>query len=102
MKKYEFNSYIGDDNEQYACASHAHMFTQLEIFKYEILVSGMSTVNSLGRHQWLYHSIYVWLMTVLSSSYGIITDHTINAPGHVKNVVDGLNLTDKRYLKGEI
>ena len=40
-------------------------------------------------------------MTVLSYSYGIITDNAIDAPGHVKNVIDGLNATDKRYLKGE-
>ena len=26
----------------------------------------------------------------------------INAPGHVKNVVDGLNITDKRYLEEQI
>ena len=38
-------------------------------------------------------------MTVLSSSYGIIMDHAINAPGHGKNVVDGINTTDKPYLK---
>ena len=41
-------------------------------------------------------------MTMLSSSYGIITDHAINAPGHGNNVVDGLNATEKRYLKGEM
>ena len=41
-------------------------------------------------------------MTVLSYSYGIIMDCTINAPGHGNNVVDGLNAMDKRYLKGEI
>ena len=38
-------------------------------------------------------------MIVLSSSYGIIMDISINAPGHGKNVVDRLNATDKRYLK---
>ena len=39
-------------------------------------------------------------MNVLSSSYGIIMDRVINAPGHGKNVLDGLNATYKRYLKG--
>ena len=29
-------------------------------------------------------------------------DRTINAPGHGNNVVDGLNATGKRYLKGEM
>ena len=41
-------------------------------------------------------------MTVLSSSYGIIMDSAMNAPGRGKNAVDGLNATDKRYLKGEM
>ena len=39
-------------------------------------------------------------MTVLSCSYGIIMDHAINAPVNGKNICDGLNVTDKRYLKG--
>ena len=40
-------------------------------------------------------------MTVLSSSYGIIMDFAINVPGHGNNFVDGLNATDKKYLKGK-
>ena len=36
---------------------------------------------------------------MLSSSFGIITDHAINATGHGYNVVDGLNETQKSYLK---
>ena len=36
---------------------------------------------------------------MLSSWYGIIIDSAINAPGHGNNVVDGMNATDKRYLK---
>ena len=35
----------------------------------------------------------IYLTTVFSSSYGIITDRTINAPGHGNNAVDGLNAT---------
>ena len=44
----------------------------------------------------------VYLMTVLSSLYVIIMDHAIKTPGHGNNVFDGLNDTDKRYLKGKI
>ena len=40
-----------------------------------------------------------YLMTVLSSSYDIIMDRAINAPGYVNNVVDGINATEKRHLK---
>ena len=41
-------------------------------------------------------------MTVLSSSCAIIMDRATNAPGHTNNVIDGLNTTEKYYLKGEI
>ena len=41
-----------------------------------------------------------YLMTVLSYSYDIIMDRSINAPGHGKNFVYGLNTMGKRYLKG--
>ena len=39
---------------------------------------------------------------MLSYSYGIIMDSTINVPCHGKNVVDGNNATDKRFLKGKM
>ena len=45
------------------------------------------------------YALDIFLMTVLSSSYGTITDFEINAPGYLKNVVDGINTMDKRYVK---
>ena len=44
----------------------------------------------------------IYLMTMLSSSYDIITDCAINAPGHIKNVVDVINTTEKHYLKEQM
>ena len=44
--------------------------------------------------------LWIYLMTVLSSANGIVMDHTINAPGHTQNFVDGINATDEQYLKG--
>ena len=41
-------------------------------------------------------------MTVLSYSYGIIMDRSINAPGHRNNVVDVLNAIDKPFLKEQM
>ena len=37
-------------------------------------------------------------MSVMSQCYSIITDWGISAPGHGKEVVDGLNDVDKRYI----
>ena len=42
----------------------------------------------------------IYLITVLSSLYGIIMDRSINSHGHINIVVDGINATDKHYLKG--
>ena len=44
----------------------------------------------------------IYLITVISSSYGIIMYCAINAPGHGKNVADGLNAIEKRYLKEQM
>ena len=68
------------------------------------LVSGMSTVwedtdDSANQYRC---ALDIYLTTVLSYSYGIIMDSKVNAPGHGKNVVNGLNSTYKRYLKGEM
>ena len=69
-----------------------------------ILVSGISIVwedtNICSKEYRC--DLDIFIMNVLSSSYGIITDRAINPPGHGKNVVDGLNATYKRYLKGEM
>ena len=99
----EFHSYISNDNEKDVCNSHAHMVhllkTSLESGR---LVSGMSTVweGTDGGSKQYRCAFVLYLMTVLSYSYGIILDQAIDAPGHGKNVVDGLNATYKRYLKG--
>ena len=37
-------------------------------------------------------------MSVMSQCYSIIIDQGISAPGHGKDVVDGLNDVDKRYI----
>ena len=44
----------------------------------------------------------IYLMTMVSASYGILMYHAINVPGNGNNFVDGLNATDKRYLKEQM
>ena len=96
MKKSEFHSYIGDENEQDACDSYDHMFHLFnKIFESGILVSGMSTVweDTDGCVKNYRCNLDIYLMNMLPSSYGIITDNAINAPGHGNNVFDGFNAT---------
>ena len=47
-------------------------------------------------------ALSIYLMTVLSSLSDIMIDCAINSPRHGKNVVDGFNTTETRYLKGEM
>ena len=37
-------------------------------------------------------------MSVMSQCYSIVIDRGISAPGHGKEVVDGLNAVDKHYI----
>ena len=37
-------------------------------------------------------------MSMMSQTYSIIIDRGISAPGHGKEVVDGLNAVDKHYM----
>ena len=40
----------------------------------------------------------LYLMSFISQCYSVIIDQGISAPGHGKEVVDGLNDIDKRYI----
>ena len=67
-------------------------------------MSGISTVweDTNGCANQYRCDLNIYLITVLSSSYGIIMDREIHAPGHGKDIVDGLNTTEKCYLKGKM
>jgi hypothetical protein len=41
-----------------------------------------------------------WLLSHLSAKYDMTIDRAIGAPSHGKDIVDGINATDKRYLAG--
>ena len=79
-------------------------FIYLKMFESGILVSGMSTVceDTDGCAKQYRRALDIYLMTMLSYSYGIRMDSAINTPGHGKNVVDGINTNDKHYLKGKM
>ena len=37
-------------------------------------------------------------LSMISTNFNIIVDRMIGAPGHEKDVVDGINACDKRYF----
>ena len=42
--------------------------------------------------------IAYYLMYILSKSYQIVLDRAVDTPGHGKDVLDGFNAVQKRYL----
>ena len=64
------------------------------------LLSGMSTVweDTDGCANQYSCALFIYLMTVLSSSNVIIMDCVMNARCHVNNVVDVLNATDEHFF----
>ena len=64
---------------------------------YGISIVWEDTDGCAKQYRW---ALSIYLMTVLSSSYGIIMNRAIDVLGHGKNFIDGINATDKRYLKG--
>ena len=66
-----------------------------------ILVCGMSTLweYTYGCAKKYRSALAIYLMTFLSSLYGIIIYRAINSPGNENNVTDGINGIYKRYLK---
>ena len=41
-------------------------------------------------------------LSIISANFNVIVDRMIEVPGHGKDVVDGINFCDKRYLIGEM
>ena len=73
----------------------------IKIFESGIFMSGMSMVweDTDGCANKYRCTFAVYLMNLLSSSYGIIMNRAINVPGHGNNCFDGLYATYKCYLK---
>ena len=44
----------------------------------------------------------LYLMSVILQTYSIIIDRGISEPGNGKEVVDGLNSVDKRYISVDV
>ena len=78
-----------------------YIYLKKYIFDSVILVCGMSILweDTDGCAKQYMCDLDIYLMSVLSYSFGIIMDCSVNAPGHGYNYVDVINAMDKRYLK---
>ena len=46
--------------------------------------------------------VLLYFLSMISTNFNIIIDRMIGAPGHGKDVVDGINACDNRYMMGKI
>eukprot|EP00966_Prymnesium_polylepis_P017924 413578-Prymnesium_polylepis.1 len=101
--KMAFHSHFSDESRQDAATTHAHMTVLFEHLKEigELIVGIGMTVwddtDGCGKQYRCGTAMY--LLSILASKYGIVIDRAIGAPGHGKDIVDGLNATDKVFLR---
>jgi hypothetical protein len=100
----ESQSHFSDESKQDASTTHAHMLVLLEyLFKNNVMKIGSTKwqdTNGCGKQYRCGTALY--LVSLLASQKHVVIDRAIGAPGHGKDIVDGLNATDKRFLKGKM
>jgi hypothetical protein len=98
----KFHSHLSDHSKQDAATTHAHMCVLLNELKDSgEVVPGRTTIldHSDGCSKQYRCGTAIYLLSVLSSQFGVTVDRMIGAPGHGKDVVDALNATTKKYIK---
>jgi hypothetical protein len=102
VRTMQFHSHLSDMSKQDASTTHAHLVCLLT----KICVTGevrtkTTTIldHSDGCSKQYQCGTALYLLSVLSSQFGITFDRMIGAPGHGKDVVDALNATTKKHLK---
>ena len=96
-----FHSFLSDDRKQDAATTTAHIKRLISLLKNkQVLTTSLSTIwgNTDGCAEQHICSSALYLMSVISQTYSLIIDWGISPPGHGKEVVDGLNAVDKRYI----
>ena len=92
---------LSDDSKQDTATTTAHRKRLISLLKNkQLLTTSLSTIweNTDGFAEQYRCASALYLMSVMSQTYSIIIDQGISAPGHGKEVVDGLNAVDKRYI----
>ena len=96
----EFHLHLYDSKLQNADTTTAHLYTLLaNVFEKKQMIRGRTTWDQTDVCAKQYRcSIAYYIMSYLSTSYKIVLDRAVDTPGHGKDVVDGFNAVQKRYL----
>ena len=97
-----FFSYISDDSKQDAATTYMHSSNMLdELLEQNIIKKHSTTLweETDGCAKQYRCATAMYFMSLLAVRYNIVVDRAVGAPGHGKDVVDGLNAIDKEFLK---
>ena len=100
-KACSIHSFLSDDSKQDAATTTARRKRLISLLKNkQVLTTSLSTIwgNTDGCAEQYICASALYLMSVISQTYYLIIDRGISAPGNEKEVVDGLNAVDKRYI----
>ena len=96
-----FHSFLSDDSKHDNATTTAHSKRLISLLKNKkVFTTSLSTIweDTDGCAEQYRCASALYLMSVISQRYSIIIDRGISAPGHGKEVVDGLNVVDKNYI----
>ena len=87
------------DNKMHPQQLHSKQIIDL-LRKQKCVGAGIVTIwyNIYGCAEHYICATALYLLSILSQSYNIIIDRGISAPGHVREVVDLLNATYKKFI----
>jgi hypothetical protein len=98
----EFYSYLSDDSNQDAATTTAHMSHLIQkLMASQRIITGKSTImeDTDGCAKQYRSATALYLLSMLALQFNVVIDRAVGAPGHGKDVVDGLNAVDKRFLR---
>ena len=96
-----FHYFLSGYIRENAATNTTHSKRLISLIKYkEVLTTSLSKIweNTDGCAEQYIFASALYLMSVTSQCYSIIIDQGISAPGHGKEVVDGINNVYKRYI----
>jgi hypothetical protein len=96
-----FHSHFSDGSMQNAATTYFHMEVLVKYLLKEAVLKegGYMFDNTDGCAKQYRCATALHLLSMLAVKYKIVIDRAICAPGHGKDLIDGLNAVDKMYLK---
>ena len=96
-----FHYFLSNDRKQDAATTTSHSKRWISFLKNkQVLTKPLSKIweNTDSYAEQYICASALYLMSVMSQTYSIIIDRGISATGNGKEVADGLNAVDKRYI----